>query len=261
MIFLDLDIDTIDENESSFCSLWSRTHQKIDCAELFLNPKLGDDYFFNRLNIKNSCRNISNILNSIKSIHTNYHDSLYVHLICNNENCINFKFKIPKFGTMKIFGLDLNNKHSLESNNNIEIEIDVIDNKNHLYNWIDVFCRSFDSIHIEDEVTNIISKHYKKFTLLVAHHHYLDKVKQFAGCCLLYEKKESVGLYCLGTIQQFRRKGVARELIANAVRIAKNNGHNLLIVQTLTKEGYEEFYKKLGFRTIYKKTLYSFKIS
>jgi GNAT superfamily N-acetyltransferase len=159
---------------------------------------------------------------------------------------------------MKILGLDLNNKYALDSNN-IEIEIDVIDNKNHLYNWIDVFCRSFDSIHIKDEVTNIISKHYKKLTLLVAHH-YLDQIKYLAGCCLLYEKKESIGLYCLGTIQQFRRKGVARELIANAVRIAKNSGHNLLIVQTLTKERYEEFYKKLGFRTIYKKMLYSYKM-
>lgn len=250
---MDLDIDTIDENESSFCSLWSRTHQKINCIELFLNPKLGDDYFFNRLNVKNSCRhNISDILNSIKSSHTNYHDSLYVHLICNNENYV--KFNIPKFGTMKILGLDLN-KYALESDH---IKIDVID-KNHLYNWIDVFCRSFDSIHIKDEVTNIISKHYKKLTLLVAHH-YLDQVKYFAGCCLLYEKKESIGMYCLGTIQHFRRKGVARELIASAVRIAKNNDHNLLIVQTLTKEGYEEFYKKLGFRTIYEKTLYSFEM-
>jgi GNAT superfamily N-acetyltransferase len=253
---LDLNIDNIDDNESSFCSLWSRTHEKIDCVELFLNPKLGDDYFFNRLNIKNSysCHNITDILDSIKSSLPSYHDSLYVHLICNNENCI--KFSLPKFGTMKILGLDLN-KYALESESD-HIEIDVID-KNHLYNWVDVFCRSFDSVHIKDEVTNIISKHYQKLTLLVAHYN-LDQVKYFVGCCLLYEKKESIGLYCLGTIQHFRRKGVARELIARAVRIAKNNGHNLLIVQTLTKERYEEFYKKLGFRTIYEKMLYSFEI-
>ena len=249
---MDLDIDNIDENESSFCSLWSRTHQKIDSVELFLNPKLGDDYFFNRLNIKNSCSNITDILNFIKSSQTNYQDSLYLHLICNNENCV--KFNIPKFGTMKILGLDVN-RYVFESD---DIDIDLID-RNHLCNWIDVFCKSFDSPHIKDEVTNIISKHYQKLTLLVAHQN-LDKVKCFAGCCLLYEKKENIGLYCLGTIQHFRRKGVARELIASAVRIAKNNGHNLLIVQTLTKEGYEEFYKKLGFRTIYEKMLYSFEM-
>ena len=255
---MDLNIDIIDENESSFCSLWSRTHEKIDCAELFLNPKLGDDYFFNRLNIKNSSHNISDILNSIRSSHTNYHDSLYVHLISNNEKN-SVKFSIPKFGTMKILGLDLNNDYALRSESD-QIEIDVID-KNHLYSWIDVFCTSFDSIHIKDEVTNIISKHYQKLTLLLAHHNNLDQVKYPVGCCLLYEKKESIGLYCLGTIQHFRRKGVARELIASAVRIAKNKGHNLLIVQTLTKEGYEEFYKRLGFRTMYEKILYSFKMS
>jgi GNAT superfamily N-acetyltransferase len=227
----------------------------MDCAELFLNPKLGDDYFFNRLNIKNSCSNISDILNSIKSSHTNYHDNLYVHLISNNKNSI--KFSIPKFGTMKILGLDLN-KYTLGCESD-HIEVDIID-KNHLYNWIDVFCRSFDSVHIKDEVTNIISKHHQKFTLLVAHHNNSDQVKYFVGCCLLYEKKESIGLYCLGTIQHFRRKGVARKLIASAVRIAKKKGHNLLIVQTLTNEGFEEFYKKLGFKTIYKKMLYSFEM-
>ena len=252
---MDLNIDNIDDNESSFCSLWSRTHQEMDCAELFLNPKLGDDYFFNRLNIKKSCSNISDILNSIKSSHTNYHDNLYAHLISNNKNSI--KFSIPKFGTMKILGLDLN-KYDLENDHIENIEIDIID-KNDLYNWIDVFCRSFDSVHIKDEVTNIISKHYQKLTLLVAHH-YLDQVKYLVGCCLLYEKKESIGLYCLGTNQHFRRKGVARKLIASAVRIAKKKGHNLLIVQTLTKEGFEEFYKKLGFRTIYEKMLYSFEM-
>lgn len=253
---MDLNIDNIDENESSFCSLWSRAHQKMDCVELFLNPKLGDDYFFNRLNIKNSysCRNISDILSSIKSSHANCHDTLYVHVICNNENRV--KFSIPKFGTMKILGLDLN-KCALESDH---IEIDVVD-KNRLYNWIDVFCRSFDSVHIKDEVTNIISKHYQKLTLLLAHHNNLDQVKYLVGCSLLYEKKESIGLYCLGTIPHFRRKGVARELIASAVQIAKNKGHNLMIVQTLNKEGYEDFYKNLGFRSIYKKMLYSFKMS
>jgi GNAT superfamily N-acetyltransferase len=160
---------------------------------------------------------------------------------------------------MKVLGLDLNNKYVLESERD-HIEIEVIDNKNHLYKWIDVFCRSFDMIQIKDEVTKIISKHYQKLTLLVAHHNNLDQERHFVGCCLLYEKKESIGLYCLGTIQQFRRKGIARELIASAVRIAKNNGHNLLIVQTLTKEGYEEFYKMLGFRTIYDKTLFSFEM-
>jgi GNAT superfamily N-acetyltransferase len=87
--------------------------------------------------------------------------------------------------------------------------------------------------------------------------YYLNQEKYPAGCCLLYEKNERIGLYCLGTIQHFRRKGIARELINNAVKMAKNKGYNSMIVQTLIEEGYEDFYKKLGFKPIYKKMLYT----
>ena len=248
---MDLGIDYTDDNESSFCSLWSRIHKKIDCVELFSNPKLGDDYFFNRLNIKNWCDNVDDILNYIKTNHNYNLNSYYIHMICNNEN--SDMLNKPKFGSMKILSLDVN-KYVMHSNK--YIEIDIVD-KNSLNLWIDVFCRSFNSLNIKDEVSTIISKQFKKLTLLVAHY-YLNDVKYPAGCCLLFEKNESIGLYCLGTAHDFRRKGVARELISNAVIMARNNDYSSMIVQTLTKEGYEEFYKRLGFRTIYKKMLYTF---
>ena len=248
---MDSGIDNIDENESSFCSLWSRVHKKIDCVELFSNPKLGDDYFFNRLNINNRCNNVDDILNYIKTNYNYNLNSYYIHLICNNENSA--RLNKPKFGTMKILSLDVS---KFVINSTKHIEIDIVD-RNSLNLWIDVFCRSFDSLNIKDEVRTIISNQFKKFTLFVAHY-YLNQVKYPAGCCLLFEKNESIGLYCLGTAHDFRRKGVARELISNAVKMAKNNDYNSMIVQTLTKERYEEFYKRLGFRTIYKKMLYTF---
>jgi GNAT superfamily N-acetyltransferase len=248
---LDLDIECIDNNESTFCSLWSRLHKKIECVELFSNPKLGDDYFFNRLNINNWCNNVDDILNYIKTNYNYNLNSYYIHLICNNENSA--RLNKPKFGTMKILSLDVN-KYVINSTKHIEV--DIVD-RNSLNMWIDIFCRSFDSLNIKDEVRTIISKQFKKLRLFVAHY-YLNKVKYPAGCCLLFEKNESIGLYCLGTAHDFRRKGVARELISNAVKMAKNNDYNSIIVQTLTKERYEEFYKRLGFRTIYKKMLYTF---
>ena len=248
---MDLGIEYTDVNESSFCSLWSRIHKKIDCVELFSNPKLGDDYFFNRLNIKNWCNNVDDILNYIKTNYSYNLNSYYIHIICNNENSA--MLNKPTFGTMKILSLDVN-KYVMHSNK--YIEIDIVD-RNSLNLWIDVFCRSFDSLNIKDEVRIIISKQFKKLKLFVAHY-YLNQVKYPAGCCLLFEKNETIGLYCLGTAHDFRRKGVARELISNAVKMAKNNDYNSMIVQTLTKEGYEEFYKRLGFRTMYKRMLYTF---
>ena len=251
---MDLNIEYIDDNESSFCYLWSRAHQKIDCVELFSNDKLGDDYFFNRLNIRYPCNDVVEILNSIKSKRTSDINNYYIHLICDTKNSINLN--LPKFGTMKILGFDVDN-YVMKTIKDIEIEqVDI----HELDEWIDIFCMSFDSLGIKDEVTSIISKHYRKLTLLVAHYN-LDQGTYPAGCCLLFEKNNNIGLYCLGTVRDFRNKGVARQLIANAIKIAKDNGRNLLIVQTLTKEGYEEFYKKLGFRTIYKKQLFTFNLN
>ncbi len=249
---MDSSIEDIDDNESSFCSLWSRIHRKIDCVELFSNPNLGDDYFFNRLSIKTHCNNIDDALNFIKTNYSYDLKTYYIHLICNNENPVT-KLNIPKFGTMKILSLDVD-KYVMQSSKHIEIK--VVD-KNNLNIWIDLFCRSFNSIETKNEVTTIISQHYEKFTLLVAYY-YIDEIRYPAGCCSLFEKNETIGLYCLGTTYQFRKKGVARELISNAAKIAKNKGYDSIILQTLTKERYEEFYKRLGFKTLYKKMLYAF---
>jgi len=252
---LDLNIEYINDNESSFCYLWSRAYQKIDCVELFSNDKLGDDYFFNRLNIRYPCNDIVEILNSIKGKRTSDINTYYIHLICDTKNSINLS--LPKFGTMKILGFDVNNNYVLNTTKKIEIEQVY---KHDLEEWIDIFCNSFDSLGIKNEVTNIISKHYRKFTLFVARYN-LNQRMYPVGCCLLFEKNNNIGLYCLGTVRDFRKKGVARQLIGNAIKIAKDNDYNTLVVQTLTEEKYDEFYKKLGFRTIYEKKLYTFNLN
>ena len=246
---MDLNIENINDNESSFCYLWSRAYQKIDCVELFSNHKLGDDYFFNRLNIRYPCNDVAEILNGIRSKKASNIDTFYIHLIC-DPNSINLS--LPKFGTMKILGFDVNNR-VMDSIREIEIE-EV--HKQNLEEWIDIFCNSFDSLEIKNEVTSIITKHYSKLTLFVARYK-LNQRTHPAGCCLLFEKNNSIGLYCLGTVQDYRKKGVARQLIGSAIQKAKNNDYDTLIVQTLIEEKYDEFYKKLDFRTIYEKELFT----
>jgi N-acetylglutamate synthase-like GNAT family acetyltransferase len=245
---LDLNIENINDNESSFCYLWSRVYQKIDCVELFSNDKLGDDYFFNRINIRYPCKDVAEILNSIKNKHRVDIDTFYIHLICDPDS---INLSLPKFGTMKILGFDVNNNQAMDSINEIEIK-EV--NKQDLAEWVDIFCNSFDSVDSKNEVTSIITKHYSKLTLFVARYK-LNQTTHPAGCCLLFEKNNSIGLYCLGTIQNYRKKGVARQLIGSAIQSAKNNDYDTLIVQTLIEEKYDEFYKKLGFKTIYEKEL------
>jgi GNAT superfamily N-acetyltransferase len=154
---------------------------------------------------------------------------------------------------MKILGFDVNNNETMDSIDEIEIE-EV--NKQDLEEWIDIFCNSFDSLDGKNEVTSIITKHYGKFTLLVGRNK-LNQRTHPAGCCLLFEKNNNIALYCLGTIQDYRKKGVARQLIGSAIQKAKKNDYDTLIVQTLIEEKYDEFYKKLGFRTIYEKELFT----
>jgi GNAT superfamily N-acetyltransferase len=249
-----LNIEYINDNESSFCYLWSRVYQKIDCVELFSNDKLGDDYFFNRLNIRYPCNDVVEILKSLKGKRTSDINPYYIHLICDNKN--SFNLSLPKFGTMRILGFDVDN---YVMNTIKDIEIEEVD-KQDLEEWIDIFCNSFDSLSVKNEVTSIISKHYRKLTLFVARYN-LNQRTRPAGCCLLFEKNNNIGLYCLGTVQDFRKKGVARQLIGNAIKIAKDNDYSTLIMQTLTEEKYDEFYKKLGFRTIYEKKLFTFNLN
>ena len=190
---MDLNIEYINDNESSFCYLWSRAYQKIDCVELFSNDKLGDDYFFNRLNIRYPCNDIAEILNSIKGKRNSDINTYYIHLICDTRN--SFNLSLPKFGTMKILGFDVDN-YIINTIKNIEIE--EVD-RNDLEEWIDIFCDSFDSLGIKTEVTSIISKHYRKLTLFVARYN-LNHGTYPAGCCLLFEKNNHLLIYRLKII-------------------------------------------------------------
>lgn len=203
---MDLGIEDIDDNESSFCSLWSRTHRKINCVELFSNPNLGDDYFFNRLNIKADCNNISDTLNFIKSNYSHDLKTYYIHLICNNENPVT-KLNMPKFGTMKILSLDVN-KYVVNGSKHVEIK--VVD-KVCLNDWIDVYCRSFDSLEIKNEVTTIISQHYKKLTLLIAYY-YINEIRYPAGCCLLFEKKRKNWFILFGNYLSVQKKRYSKRI-------------------------------------------------
>jgi ribosomal protein S18 acetylase RimI-like enzyme len=68
-----------------------------------------------------------------------------------------------------------------------------------------------------------------------------------------------MGLYCLGTISNFRGRGVAKKMIGVSLRIAQQQRLDPLFLQTFTNEGLFPLYKKLGFRFVYKKRVYALK--
>lgn len=77
---------------------------------------------------------------------------------------------------------------------------------------------------------------------------------QVAGVLAIYRTKGLAGIYCVGTLPRFRRRGVAGALTARAKEIATKEGRKL-ILQTLESDGAEPFYTARGFRKLYRKNL------
>lgn len=73
-----------------------------------------------------------------------------------------------------------------------------------------------------------------------------------AGVLALFRTQRLAGVYCVGTVPLFRRRGVAGALMARAGEIASSEGRRM-ILQTLKSDGAEAFYSKRGFVPAYRK--------
>ncbi len=73
-----------------------------------------------------------------------------------------------------------------------------------------------------------------------------------AGVLALFRTPGLAGAYCVGTVPEHRRRGVATALLAEARRIAEAE-ERAMVVQTLASEGALKFYLKRGFAQMYSK--------
>lgn len=241
----------MENNQWTFCSLWA-DHTKIkNCADIFINKKLAGDYFFNRLdNI--ACYDIESAIKESVKVFLDYGSDCYVYVQKNDMNLEKMLLKMD-------FTL-LDTMHVLKSNftkiahNEQKIHVNTIDISS-LPVWIDVFCRSFEVRDWKSEVERIIKKHFDELTLLVS---YLENNQSRipAGCCALFNRYSVMGLYCLGTVESFRGKGLAKKMITVSLDLARRQNLSSVFLQTLTNERLTQFYKKMGFQLIYKKKIY-----
>lgn len=75
-----------------------------------------------------------------------------------------------------------------------------------------------------------------------------------AGVLALHRTSGLLGIYCIGTLQQFRGRAVAATLIDAALRKGREEGRQV-VLQTIASDGYESYYKARGFRRLYSKSL------
>lgn len=77
-----------------------------------------------------------------------------------------------------------------------------------------------------------------------------------AGTLAIHNSAGLLGVYCVGTVDKFRRKGVASTLLDFASNLSVDVGNDL-VLQTFESDSVVEFYRKRGFTNLYTESVYS----
>jgi GNAT superfamily N-acetyltransferase len=250
-----------EENESEFSSLWSNRIRLHRCAEIFVNQNFPGDYFFNKIKIMSPCPDISLVISEAKRIFFSSKSGCFFHVLDDplyrETNSILEQQQFCHIDSMLTFSANIeelppkHNKRDYDSN----VSQFFVTDPSLACIWTDLFCKSFN---IENcmQVHDLIMSRYLDFELIVA------KVKTNsvlvpAACALLYYYKKAMGLYCLGTLPEFRRKGLATQIVKSSIMRAKNKRVKLFFVQTFLNDGYANMYKKAGLHLEYRKRIYA----
>ena len=77
-----------------------------------------------------------------------------------------------------------------------------------------------------------------------------------AGVLAIFRTEGLAGIYCVGTVPDHRRKGVAATLLSKSAAISKAEGRHLFL-QSLASDDTLRYYLERGFRVLYSKKLLS----
>src|SRR5690242_13754393 len=232
--------EKIESNDLGFTAVWSNATQ-LECGTLFMNTNLPDDLFFDKLtNI--TCLSEKMIDETIDLFHKNNMRS-FVYALNNPdlEKLLlqkNFKFYDTQYVLKKRTTSDMDTSYI----HHIEKKDTVL--------WAEVFCKSYDCYDWINEVDNIVRGSLTEVEYLVDAEHN-------ASCVALYEKNSILGLYCLGTLPEKRKKGLAKLLINHALNKVKIKNLDFLMLETYQRDNLLGFYSKLGFEKLYEKKIYT----
>lgn len=228
----------IESNDNGFTEIWSNATQ-LECGTLFLNPKLSDDPFFNKLtNV--TCTSEKMIAESIKRFQKN-HSVPYVYSLNYPELEDFLKSKgFVYYDTQHVL-----KKRTLPSKkpNATKITHDTVST------WTKIFCEAYDCQEWTEPVNSILKNS------ISSAEYYVDESR--SSCMALYEKNSILGLYCLGTVPTRRKQGSAASLIDFALHEVHSRNLEFLMLETYQKDNLSKFYSNLGFESIYHKTIYT----
>lgn len=228
----------IESNDNSFTEIWSNASQ-LECGTLFLNPKLSDDLFFNKLtNV--TCASDKMIADSVERFQKNS-STPYVYSV--NYPELDNLLKSKGF-------VHYDTQHVLK-NRNLPAKKPGVNKitPDTISLWTSIFCEAYDCQEWADPVGTIL-----KNSISTAEY-YVDE--SHSSCVALYEKNSILGLYCLGTIPSRRKRGSAASLIDFALHEVHSRNLDFLMLETYERDNLLKFYSHLGFESIYSKTVYA----
>ncbi len=231
-------IQKIESNENGFTELWSNVSQ-LECGTLFLNPKLSDDLFFNKLtNV--TCTSEKMIIESVERFQKN-HTMPYIYSL----NYPELEEYLKSKGFVYHDTQHVLKKKALPSKkcNAAKITCDAIPL------WTKIFCEAYDCPEWTEHVSSILKNS------ISSAEYYVDESS--SSCMALYEKNSILGLYCLGTIPSGRKQGYAASLIDFALHEVNSRNLEFLMLETYEKDNLSKFYSNLGFESVYSKTIYT----
>ncbi len=229
-------IQQIESNDLGFTGLWSNA-TKLECGILFLNQKLADDVFFDKLT-DITCTSEDMIDESIGYFQKN-HSVPYVYSL--NYPELDYLLEKKGFTRYDVQHV-LKRTRSVKKTNAMKITRDNIDL------WTRIFCEAYDCPNWSSHVTSILENTLDSVDYVVD--------ESGSSCMALYEINSILGLYCLGTVPSKRHRGTATSLIDFALYQADSKNLTL-ILETYEKDHLLEFYSKLGFEQVYCKTVYT----
>ncbi len=117
--------------------------------------------------------------------------------------------------------------------------------------WVSILVRSFD-LPESPAFTAALCRRFRQGTAVS----YLAEWDgQPVGCAQLFLEAGVVGIYAVGTLPAFRRRGIASALVEHLMRDAMAHG-DLVCLQAIAGSAAERVYTRLGFRRLFAQECY-----
>ncbi len=241
-------LEKLERNEEGWFDLWS-DRVEVKGGRLFTHPEFTDDPLFNHvtgINVK--AKDIDVFIENIfvefrrRSIPQ---PAFYVSSLSRPRNTAKIlaskSFHI--FDLMYIMGLKSRVESSSKKSNR-QLEIEFV-NKETIKTWAQVYARAFE---IEGDALLTIIECTKNALASKNTSLYIGYVKKEpVAVGALYTQDGVSGIYCLGTLESFRGKGIANTMISRLIDDSFALGTKDVCLQTLHKDGVRDFYLKRGF--------------